>query len=39
MITELSIDQFTKPIVADKEEKVDDLGSTKETSPADDLPF
>lgn len=39
MITELSIDQFTKPIVADKEEKVDDLSSTNEASPADDLPF
>lgn len=39
MITELSIDQFTKPIIADKEEKVDDLSSTKEVSPADDLPF
>ncbi len=36
LITELSIDQFTKPIVADKETKVDDL-STPDTE--DDLPF
>ena len=38
MITKLSIDMFTKPVIADKETKVDDL-STMNSSPADDLPF
>lgn len=40
LIKELSIDQFTKVIVADKETKVDDLSVTSTNdSPADDLPF
>ena len=38
LIRELSIDRFTKPVIADKETKVDDL-STMNSSPADDLPF
>lgn len=37
LISELSIDQFTKPIVADKETKVDDLSTT--SSEDNDLPF
>lgn len=39
MIKELSIDQFTKPIVADKETKVDDLSSVSNSEAANDLPF
>ena len=39
LITELSIDQFTKPIVADKEEKVDDLSTLDSESNDNDLPF
>lgn len=38
LIRELSIDRFTKPVIADKETKVDDI-STMNSSPADDLPF
>lgn len=37
LISELSIDQFTKPIVADKETKVDDLSTA--SSEDNDLPF
>lgn len=39
MISELSIDQFTKPVIADKETKVDDLASTVTTEESSDLPF
>lgn len=39
MISELSIDQFTKPVIADKETKVDDLASTITTEVSSDLPF
>ena len=37
MITKLSIDMFTKPVIADKETKVDELSVGND--PADDLPF
>ena len=37
LIRELSIDRFTKPVIADKETKVDELSVGND--PADDLPF
>ena len=38
-IVQLGIDNFTRPIVADKEKPVDPLSTTEEVEKSDDLPF
>ena len=38
-IVQLGIDNFTRPIVADKEKPVDPLATTEEVEKSDDLPF
>ena len=38
-IVQLGIDNFTRPVVADKEKQVDPLATTEEVEKSDDLPF
>lgn len=38
-IVQLGIDNFTRPIIADKEKPVDPLATTEEVEKSDDLPF